>query len=52
VKIRMLSIMAGPDGNADAGQVIERPDDVARGLIEAGYAEEVDEKADSDKAGK
>ena len=41
MKIRMLVAMAGTDGTAHAGQVIDRPEKEARELVGGGYAVEV-----------
>ena len=41
MKIRMKSLMAGPDGIYHPGQEVEVADDLAKALIKAGYAEEI-----------
>jgi len=43
MKVRMRTVMAGPDGVADAGAVIEVPVAMARGLVSGGYAEALGE---------
>jgi len=37
--IRMLTIAAGPEWSAQPGDVVDRPDKEAKGLIAGGYAE-------------
>ena len=44
MKIKMLTNMAGPDGVAAPGTVIERPEAAAYDLIERGFAEQVPEE--------
>ena len=41
MRIKMLTTMAGPDGSANAGQVIDMDDERAVALLEGGYAEAV-----------
>ena len=38
MKVRMLSIMAGPQGVYDIGQLVDMPADKAKALIDGGYA--------------
>lgn len=47
MRIKMKSTMAGPDGNASPGQVIDVPDTEARALLAGGYAEAVDPPQES-----
>jgi len=42
MKIRMLTIGAGPDGNHDVGEIREVPDSEAVALIQSRQAEPVD----------
>ena len=42
MKIKMRTILAGPMGNMQPGQVVDVPDDTARTLIDGGFAEAVD----------
>ncbi len=39
MKIRLKTLMAGPDGVFQPGSVIDRPNEEAEALISAGYAE-------------
>ena len=43
MRVRMRTVMAGPDGVADAGAVIEVPAAMARGLVSGGYAEALEQ---------
>jgi hypothetical protein len=47
MKIRLKTLMAGPDGVATPGSVIEASDDEARMLIDGGFAEAVQRVAGS-----
>lgn len=38
MRIKMLTIIAGPEGVAAPGQIIDRPEDEAKLLVAAGYA--------------
>lgn len=40
MRIKMLTIQAGPNGTREAGQVVDVPDEEARQLIAGGYAVE------------
>ena len=60
MKVRMLKLMAGPDGIHFPGQVVDFPDGEAQDLIRGDYAEEVipsdverrkDEPSEEDDAG-
>jgi hypothetical protein len=42
MRVRLKTVMAGPDGVFHAGSVIEQPADVAEALIAAGYAERLE----------
>ena len=42
MKVRLKTVMAGPDGVFHAGSVIDPPADVAEALIAAGYAESLE----------
>lgn len=42
MKIRMLTLAAGPDGVLQPGQEVDLPGEQARALIEGGYAEAVE----------
>lgn len=48
MRIRMLTTMAGPEGSARAGQIVEMDDARAVGLLDGGYAEAV--KAETETA--
>jgi hypothetical protein len=43
MKIRMKTILSGPDGHCDAGKITDLPEDRAYDLIERGYAEQVED---------
>jgi len=45
MKVRLKTLMAGPDGIFQAGSVIDRPSEEAEALIAAGYAERLSETA-------
>lgn len=51
MRIRMKTRMAGPEGIAHPGQVIERERAAAYSLIEAGCAEQVGEAPETARAG-
>jgi hypothetical protein len=54
MKVKLRTIMAGPDGTADAGSVLELDDDFAKELIKAGFAESLEapaERAEKPKRG-
>lgn len=38
MKIKMRTILAGPGGVAQPGQIIDRPEEEAKQLVERGYA--------------
>jgi hypothetical protein len=38
MKVKLISTMASAKGTAQAGQIVDLPDDEAVGLIKAGYA--------------
>ena len=42
MKLRLKTLMAGPDGVFPPGSVIDPPDDEAEALISAGYAERLE----------
>lgn len=46
MKIKMLTLMAGPDGVRQPGKVYDLPPAEAAALIEAGAAEKVEAKAE------
>lgn len=39
MRIRLLTLMAGPQGNYFPGQILHLPDDVAQEFIDGGFAE-------------
>lgn len=43
MRVRMVSLAAGPDGSWPPGSVLELPDDLARALVAGGYAVAVGE---------
>ncbi|CEF48245.1 unnamed protein product [uncultured bacterium] len=43
MKVRMLTIMSGPDVYHDVGEVIDVPDAMAKAMVEGRHAEYVDE---------
>ena len=43
MRVRMKTTMAGPNGNAAPGQIIDVARDFAYALIESGAAEQVDD---------
>ncbi len=45
MKIKILTLMAGPDGIRKPGQVFDLPQDEADALIAGGYAEKMDATA-------
>lgn len=49
MKIRMLTLSAGPNGVRMAGQVIDVDQKEAKALIEGGYAEAIDEPKQEDE---
>ena len=42
MRVKLITIMAGPGGSYDPG-LAELPDDVAKDLIKSGYAEAIEE---------
>ena len=46
MKVKLLTLMAGPDGVFNAGQIIDVPDEQAQSLIESrcAYAVDIAEK--------
>lgn len=50
MRVRMKSLMAGPAGVAQPGQVIDLAAAEAYDLIERGYAEQVDDPAAVERA--
>jgi len=48
MKVKLTAIMAGPDGNHDAGEVLDLPKAKAKEMISGGYAVAVDEKAEAE----
>ena len=44
MRVRMKTTMAGPNGNATPGQIIDVARDFAYALIEGGAAEQVDDE--------
>jgi len=48
MKVKLTAIMAGPDGNHDAGTVLDLPKPKAKELIDGGYAVAVDAKAEAE----
>ena len=42
MKVRLKTLMAGPDGVFPPGSVIDPPNDEAEALISAGYAERLE----------
>lgn len=44
MKVKMLTMMAGPDGSCYPGDSIDVSDDEAAGLISGGFAVSIDEK--------
>jgi len=42
MRVRLKTVMAGPDGVFHAGSVIDPPVDVAEAVIAAGYAERLE----------
>lgn len=38
MKLKLLTLMAGPDGTYNAGQIIDMPEVQAKELIDRGYA--------------
>ena len=45
MKIKMKTAMAGPDGTASPGDIIDIPKSQAYAFIEGGYAEQVEDRA-------
>ena len=43
MRVRMITTMAGPSGNAGPGEIIDVARDFAYALIESGAAEQVDD---------
>jgi hypothetical protein len=50
MKVRMKTLMAGPEGTFAAGQVADLPEAQAQALIEGGYAVAVEAPAQADQA--
>jgi hypothetical protein len=50
MKIKMLTLMAGPDGCVNVGSVIEREETEALELIRNGFAEPVEDSKKGQKA--
>jgi hypothetical protein len=47
MRVRLKTVMAGPDGVFHAGSVIDPPADVAEALIAAGYAERLERQPET-----
>jgi hypothetical protein len=47
MRVRLKTVMAGPDGVFHAGSVIDPPVDVAEALIAAGYAERLERQPET-----
>ena len=47
MRVRLKTVMAGPDGVFHAGSVIDPPTDVAEALIAAGYAERLERSVET-----
>lgn len=43
MKIKMITLAAGPNGNLEPGQEVDVPVEFAQQLIEGGYAVEIEE---------
>lgn len=50
MKVKLTSIMAGPEGSHDAGTVLDLPDKQAKELIEGRYAVAYDPKDEPERA--
>lgn len=50
MRIKMITIQAGPEGTREPGQVIDVPDAEARQLIEGGYAVEFKRQESAERA--
>jgi hypothetical protein len=50
MRVKLISIMSGPDGSHDAGTVLDLPKPKAKELIDGGFAVAIDEKAEAEAA--